>query len=629
MKNNMFNKSRLKFNELYSDAIDYLKTVYGKVGDYFTNASPMGQLLRVLLHIGRMIMFYIEDSITELNINTASRERSIRGIATLTGHNPSRGMSARGTININYNNNSEYLNQTVIIPNFTQITNEGNGLKYIMLLPSEHMKVNLNNGLVFNNISIIQGEIKYQQATGNGYALQSINFPLKQNTGLIDQYFCNIYVNGEKWRNVESILDMGIMEKACMIKTGLNGGVDVFFGNETNGLIPEVGATILFEYIQSQGAEGNIDLISQNSNNFWKFESKGYLSDGTTIDLNDVLNISTEHQVLFGTNAEELEMTRLLAPHASRSFVLATAENYKYFLRKLNIFSIIDAIQGFNTYDDIKARYEYNTAYAELTTLNNNYIQEKELTGANSQKSQELYKKIIEQKNKVEKCKTKYEETKLDDNTVYLFLVPDITKRMGETNNYFTCSLDTFNLTSDEIIGIKQLIESSGQQMITTDVEVIQPKTPKFAINCFIQMWDGYEFESVKSEIIDNISTYLIKNTRRDRIPISDLIKVVEDVKGVDSVTIAFDADKNNSYIYGENNYGIDDFGDIILSRYINDVNNNQIEIKDILPLFRGDFISMNGVEYGDDIYDGLSPINITLRGLSYNKTSQANTNII
>lgn len=625
----MFEKSRLRFQELYSDALEYLKDIYGAVGDYFSNSSPMGQLLRVTLHIGRLILFYIEDSITELNINTASRERSIKGLAILTGHNPSRGMAARGVVKLSYNNNSEYYNNTILIPNYTQLLNTSNGLKYLMVLPSEHMKINLTNGISFNDISIIQGELKYQQATGNGYALQSINFPLKQNSGIIDQYFCNIYVNGEKWKNVESILDMGIREKACIIKTGQTGGVDVFFGNETNGLIPEVGSTILFEYLLSQGKQGNIDNIYQTSNNFWKFETEGYLPNGTTIDLNDVLNITTEKQVLFGTDAEELTMTKLLAPHASRSFVLATAENYKYFLRKLNIFSIIDAIQGFNTYDDIKAKYEYNDAYAKLTYLNNEYYQIKKAYGIDSDKSQELYKKVIEQKKIVEKCKNKYEETKLDDNVIYLFLVPDITKRMGDTNNYFTCSLDSFNLTNDEILGIKQLIEDSGQQMITTDVEIIRPKFPRFAINCFIQIWSGYEFETIKSNIINDISDYLIHNTRRDRIPISDLIKVVENIEGVDSVTISFDADEENKEIYGIGNYGIDDFGDIILYRYLNDVNNNQIEIKDIVPLFRGTFTSINGVEYGDDIYDGLSPINISLRGISYNKTYQKETNII
>lgn len=617
---NIFSKSRLKFNELYSDAITYLKTIYGNVGEYFSNSSPMGQLLRVILHLGRMILYYVEDSITELNINTASRERSIRGLSILTGHNPSRGMAARGTIKLSYNNNSDYFNQTILIPNYTQITNQSNGLKYLMILPSEQMKITLTNGISFNDISIVQGELKYQQATGNGYALQSINFPLDNNSGIIDQYFCNIYVNGEKWKNVESILDMSIKEKACIIKTGQSGGVDVFFGNETNGSIPEVGSTILFEYLLSQGESGNIDNISQTSNNFWKFESEGYLTDGSSIDLNEILNISTENQILFGTNAEELAMTKMLAPHMSRSFVLATAENYKYFLRRLNIFSIIDAIQGFNTYDDIKAKYEYNAAYAELTSINNDYIQEKQLSGSNSEKSIELYNKLLEQRKKVEKYKSKYEETKLDDNTIYLFLIPDITKRIGDTNNYFTCSLDAFKLTNDEITGIKQLIENSGQQMLTTDVEIISPKYPKFAINAFIQIWEGYDFESVRKNIINNISDYLISNTRRDRIPISDIIKNIEMIDGVDSVTVSFDADKQNIYIYGDNNYGIDDFGDIILSRYITDINNNQIEIKDIVPLFRGDFTSMNDVEYGDDINDGISSINITLRGISYNK---------
>lgn len=614
---NMFDKSRLRFNELYEDAINHLKTIYNIVGDYFTNASPTGQLLRVILHLGRMILYYIEDSITELNINTASRERSIKGLATLTGHNPSRGMAARGSIKLIYNNNSDYLGENVIIPNYTQITNQSNGLKYIMLLPSEHLKVVLQNGNILNSISIMQGEIKYQQATGNGYALQSFNFPFKSNNGMMDQFFCNIYVNGERWKGVESILDMTVNEKACIIKTGQSGGVDVFFGNGLNGAIPPVGSTILFEYLVHQGTNGNIDSINQTSNIFWKFESEGYLTNGEKIDLNEVFGIETENQVLFGTNGESLSMTRLLAPHASRSFVLATAENYKYFLRRLNIFSIIDAFQGFNTYEDIQKKNEYDKELAKLTTIKNNYIQERELSGNNSTKTTQLYNDLINQRKNVERCKNEYYLTKLDDNTVYLFLVPDITKRIDDTDNYFTCSIDSFNLTVDEKKAIKDLILESGQQMITTDLEIVTPKFPKFAINCFIQMWEGYEFEKIQNNIISNISDYLIHNNRRDRIPISDLIKVVEEIEGVDSVTIAFDADSQNKYIYGEDNYGIDEFGDIVLYRYINDENENLIEIKDIIPLFRGEFTSVNGIEYKDDLYEGIGPININLRGIS------------
>ena len=612
----MFSKSRLKFNELYSDALSYLKKIYGEVGDYFSNASPTGQLLRVILHLGRMIIYYIEDSITELNINTAIRTRSIKGLATLTGHNPSRGMAARGTIKFIYNN-SDLEGNTIIIPNYTKIMNLGNGLKYSIVLPNDNMKIVLTTNNVFENISVIQGELRYQQGTSDGYALSSINFP-KQDDAIIDQYYCNIYVNGKKWKNVDSILDMAYDEEACVIKTGQSGGIDVFFGSGSNGKIPPMGATILLEYIASQGEAGNIDDINESSDSYWRFESGGYLPNGESIDLNEVLSINTQNQFLFGCDEESISLTKLIAPHTSRSFVLATAENYKYFLRRLNIFSIIDAIQGFNTYDDIKAKYEYNNAYSQLTVLNNDYYQAKELYGSSSSKTMELYDKIISQKKDCEYWKNIYEQTKLDDNTVYLFLVPNIIKRIGETNNYFTCSKEAFNLTNDEKYAIKDLIAKSGQQMITTEVEIISPKIANFAINCFIQMWEGYEFDSVKSSIINNVSNYLINNNRRDRIPISDLIKVVEEIDGVDSVTIMFDADVKNENIYGSGNYGIDEFGDIIISRYLRDENSNKIEVKDILPLFRGGFTSFNGVEYGEDIYEGIGPINISLRGISY-----------
>jgi phage terminase large subunit-like protein len=479
------------------------------------------------------------------------------------------------------------------------------------------MKIVLTTNNVFENISVIQGELRYQQGTSDGYALSSINFP-KQDDGIIDQYYCNIYVNGKKWKNVDSILDMAYEEEACVIKTGQSGGIDVFFGSGSNGKIPPMGATILLEYIASQGEAGNIDDINESSDSYWRFESGGYLPNGEIIDLNEVLSINTQNQFLFGCDEESISLTKLIAPHTSRSFVLATAENYKYFLRRLNIFSIIDAIQGFNTYDDIKAKYEYNNAYSQLTVLNNDYYQAKELYGSSSAKTMELYDKIISQKKDCEYWKNIYEQTKLDDNTVYLFLVPNIIKRIGETNNYFTCSKEAFNLTNDEKYAIKDLIAKSGQQMITTEVEIISPKIANFAINCFIQMWEGYEFDSVKSNIINNVSNYLINNNRRDRIPISDLIKTVEEIDGVDSVTIMFEADKKNENIYGNGNYGIDEFGDIIISRYLRDENGNKIEVKDILPMFRGGFTSFNGVEYGEDIYEGIGPINISLRGISY-----------
>lgn len=629
---NMFTLAKLKFEDLYSSSINYLRNVYGSVGQYFTNSSPFGQLLRVTLHLGRMIMVYIEDSITELNIKTASRERSIKGLATLTGHNPSRGLAARGSVKFSYNNSGEYINQSILIPNYTQLVNNSNGLNYMIILPAENMEMILSNSSIYSNISVIQGELKYQQATGNGEPMQSFNFALNPTaTGFIDNYFVNIYVNGERWRNVESILDMTYAEKACMIKTGQSGGIDVFFGNGANGLIPPVGSIILFEYLFTQGRDGNISNLYQTNNNNWQFKGVGYLANGEEVDLNKIINVSTENSIIFGTDEESILMTKLLAPHMSRSFVLANKINYEYFLRRLNMFSVIDVIQGFDTYDDTYSTFKYNQALSNHSVARKNYDAEVILTGANSEKSKELYEILLKSKNELQIAEKNYKNSKLDDNTIYLFLIPDITLRIDDTQNYFTCNKESFKLQEDEKQGILDLIKSSGQQIITMDNVILDPKTPKFAINCFIQMWEDYEFEAVKSSIIKAVSDYLINNTRRDRIPVSDLISVVEKVNGVDSVTIMFDADKNNNLenntngIYTNNN-GIDEFGDILLEREIIDIYNQRVKIRDIQPMFRGGFENENGVYYSENL-DGeeLGPINISLRGISKNTNIKNN----
>lgn len=629
---NMFTLAKLKFEDLYSSSINYLRNVYGSVGQYFTNSSPFGQLLRVTLHLGRMIMVYIEDSITELNIKTASRERSIKGLATLTGHNPSRGLAARGSVKFSYNNSGEYINQSILIPNYTQLVNNSNGLNYMIILPAENMEMILSNSSIYSNISVIQGELKYQQATGNGEPMQSFNFALNPTaTGFIDNYFVNVYVNGERWRNVESILDMTYAEKACMIKTGQSGGIDVFFGNGANGLIPPVGSIILFEYLFTQGRDGNISNLYQTNNNNWQFKGVGYLANGEEVDLNKIINVSTENSIIFGTDEESILMTKLLAPHMSRSFVLANKINYEYFLRRLNMFSVIDVIQGFDTYDDTYSTFKYNQALSNHSIARKNYDAEVILTGSNSEKSKELYEILLKSKNELQIAEKNYKNSKLDDNTVYLFLIPDITLRIDDTQNYFTCNKESFKLQEDEKQGILDLIKSSGQQIITMDNVILDPKTPKFAINCFIQMWEGYEFEAVKSSIIKAVSDYLINNTRRDRIPVSDLISVVEKVNGVDSVTIMFDADKNNNLenntngIYTNNN-GIDEFGDILLEREIIDIYNQRVKIRDIQPMFRGGFENENGVYYSENL-DGeeLGPINISLRGISKNTNIKNN----
>jgi hypothetical protein len=610
----IFKANRLKFAELQEDAYDYIKRIYATNNESFSPASPFIQIVNVVLHLGRMILFYIENSITELNINTAFKDRSIRGLATLTGHVPSLGIAARGSLWMTYNMSQQHVGETVTIKNYTKIKNTSNGLIYLVVFPNNDMKLTIGSHDTKIELPIIQGALKYQQATGTGESLQSFNFAHK--TGeIIDNFFMNIYVNGERWENVDSFLDLSYGEKACVIKPSINGGIDVFFGTGINGGVPQKGSSILFEYLTCAGSNGNV--FDTTTDNYWEFEDSGYGIDGDYIDLNNIYTLSSATEILFGTDEESLEMTRRLAPHASRSFVLANSVNYKYFLTKLNIFSTIDVFSGFNTNEDAVIEEKYNNAKNVFNSAKESYLAQVNLTGKSSDLAEEKYNEMLEAQQTFNMLKSKYEDSKLDDNVIYLYLVPDITKRISSSENYFTCSTDRFKLSDDEKNGILNLLDNSGQKIITSETRIIDPIFVKFAINIFIQMWDTYNFSSVKSSIINVLSDYFISNTRRDRIPISDLVKIVENVSGVDSVSIVFDADVKNEVYYGTGNYGIDEYGDIILSRTIKDKLGNSIEVNDLFPLFRGGFTSANGIEYGDDLNSLTSMVNITLRGKS------------
>lgn len=614
---NIFKANRIKLNELREDAFNYIKKIYNANGKEFTLASPFVQIVTVLLHLGRMILFYIENSITELNIKTAYHPRSVQGLATLTGHIPSNGIAARGTLYMSYVNNGSYAGKNVIIKNFTKIKNTANGLTYLVVLPSSSLQLTVGAYDSRVELSIIQGEIQYQKATGTGELLQSFNFALKPGIA-IDNFFINVYVNGEHWESVPSILDMSYKQKACIVRNSLNGGIDVFFGTGVNGAVPAEGSSIVCEYIQTSGFAGNI--LSDTTDNYWIFDESGYDSAGDYVDLNSIYTLTSESDIVFGANGETIEMTRQLAPNMSRCFVLANETNYKTFLSKLNLFSKIHVFSGFNTYNDNKAELEYENAKVEYSSIKETYLSQVNLTGKNSRAALELYDKVLEAKKNLDLKKQVFDEAKEDDNVIYMYLIPDITKRINGNENYFTCPKDIFLLSKTEKEGILNLIDNSGQKMLTVDNRIIDPIYVRFAINIFVQIWSDYDFASVKSNIIAAVSDYMITNNRRDRIPISDIISIVENVEGVDSVSAFFDADKNNAVYYGKGNYGIDNYGDITLERNMKGVFGNNTFTNDLYPLFRGPFTSPEGIVYEDSVDALISPINITLRGKTKRK---------
>lgn len=612
----IFKLNRIKYEELWQDAQEWIRRNYNVTNEEFSMSSAFAQLLSVMLHLGRMIFYYIEDSITGLNIKTAYRPDQIRGLARLSGHNAGRAIAARGAVKIVYydTGNIDLNGQICFIPNKTKLLCTINGATYTVLFGADSAQITLIPGN-FIQATIIQGVIKYQQATSNGEPLQTYNFT-ERNYGDIDEYFINVYVNGKLWDKVESLLDMGYLQEACVVKTGINGGIDIIFGNGKMGKIPQTGAVIYVEYVVTDGAGGNLPKSLLNQDNYFEFTDIGYLRDGTEVSLKDNFKIFCDTNIIFGSAPENIVLTQLVAPHASRSFVLANDLNYRYFFKRMNMFSTIEIVRGYNSKElNYMAHLNYDVYNTMYKSTFNEWQEAVSVYGEQANETQSIYKELTEILNKRNFAQQQIEDTNLDDNTVYLLLIPDISKRISTSSNYFTCDESLFTLTEEEQNNIINLIDNSGQKIITVENKILQPKIARFSVNAQVKIWEGFNPKAIYASCLNALSNYLLYFNRKDIIPVSDIVALFEKIQGIDSVKVWFDADVENEAIYSKRGFfGIDEYGDIKLTREYQNVNGNTRDVRDILPLLRGGFTSPDGVVYSNDQnFESLSGFNLTI----------------
>lgn len=628
----IFKLNRLKFDELADDAWAYLRATYNVSRDELGAASPFAILLNTVLHLGRMIMYLIEDGITNNCLATSYRPDSIRSHAWLVRHEPSRPHSARAAARLTFRNtgNLDFASTTTtcFIPNKITATN-ALGIPYTILFNADSASVTIGGPDTpsagnYIDCYLVQGIVKVQRATGTGLPNQSYSFS-ERNYKQCDDSFYNVYVNGKPWKTVKSYLDMYYQSETVMVSSsapGTRDGLSIFFGNGDYGKIPESGATILVEYIVSDGISGNLDKdFANTTENFWRIEGNGYLPTGDTISLNDNFSLTLRTSCILGAPAEDITLTQRLAPHVSRSFTLANETNYKYFLGRMNIFSTIEVLTGrSNKEANIQAQIMLEKTQRDYDNAVTEYQDELQFSGEKSDASLEKYEIVQTQLKALQAAKERVEATSFQDNTVYLLLIPDISKRISSAVNYFTCDESLFTLSTEEQENIVRMIEDSQQSILTLEHRIIQPKIARFSLNVNAKLWEGYNKSDVYANSIDKISDYFINNTRKDMIPLSDITAIMESIEGVDSVRVWFDADKNNEKIYGPGNYGIDNFGDIMLTRsYVTSTGESK-KVRDIMPLIRGGFVSSSGTEYSDiQSHEYLSAFNLNVTAWTQN----------
>ena len=496
-----FQNSRLKASELVQQAVEYLVIKYEQATHVFTPASPFGQLLVVISNIAELIFTYISHTAEEMSIRTAQNIESIQGLAQLTGHEAYRGGSAYGVMGVKLNTSNDFEGNHIKIKNFSKFTIDETGCVYFMNLPTDSIKLSVG-GNSFVSIPFMQGEIESQTFTSNGTALQSFNPVVK---GMTDHDNVAVRVNGKEWKKVNSLYDMPAYDsdnpeasECFIVKTSPTIGISIFFGNDSFGQIPPAGALIEVVYIKTEGLIGNSNFTGLT----YTFIDMGMDEYGNEVNLNDVLIVETIAPPMLGTNYENPEFTKAIAPKASKSFVLATPENYISFLSKYNQYSFI---------------YAYHT---------------------------------------------KDDDDIVDDNVIYLKVIPNIKKKLTSSEDYFEVPVSEFVLDKYEKESLLAAIENSGRMLIGSEVEIVDPEVKYFIINVVLRYFENVDKSSISSNIRSLLNKYFLNISRSDIIPKSDLISLIESIEGVDTCDVFFISKDNE--MAKRRGYYFDEYGDTI-----------------------------------------------------------------
>ena len=470
------NKLRTTGEQIKNDSRTYISRVYKRANTLFTEASPFAQIVNVMSEIGELIMFYIEDALVEQNIYTAQQPESIYGLSRLTGHDATRGFAATGEIEFRWKPGADLgkiAGTGLNIDGKARLKCEQNGLFYTLLTPNTKYRLEKSNK---NKVTtaIIQGEFETQSFTGTGETMQALNVKTSKIT---DHSKVSVSVNGEKWTKHESMYDLLNEEKGYILKTGIAGGLDVYFGTGNFGAMPALGSEIQVEYVKHAGSLGNMD---DGQDIIMKWDAEGTDSNGDEFDLNEYLDVTITSSPKMGADRENPEFTKLMAPLTSKSFVLATPDNYEYFLSRYGMFSYIDA---------------YNTT-------SDQYLD--------------------------------------DDNVIYIFAVPDIKRKLVSNQDYFSIPQNEMFFDQNEYDKMSQVIQDSGQQMVTTEVIFVKPQVRKYSMDINIRYFEGYTKQEIFNDVRAAVSDYMLNITRRDKLPKSDIVYILEEIDGIDAVNVRF-----------------------------------------------------------------------------------------
>lgn len=328
----LFKIMETAYDNFDSSVNSYINKVFNSLGISNTNSQIFSLIFNAIKGIMQNAMFYIEDALTEQNIFTASRKKSIYNLAKISGYEPFFGSAANGSIIARVKRGAILDNNStkLFIPNKTQLLNKTTGITYNLILSSNNYVIDISKPLMQHEFKIVEGRYHVNRFYAIGNEFETINV---ESSLLFDKSFVTVKVNGEEYEIYDSIYDMYENKKQCVVSIGYDNTFSVIFGNGINGKKLEAGDNIVIEWLSHQGKQGNI-LTSEKSN--FIFYTAGKDIFGNSINLNSFIDLSVLNCISGGIDADDINTIKNMIGFNSRSLVLTSPENFKLFFKRFS-----------------------------------------------------------------------------------------------------------------------------------------------------------------------------------------------------------------------------------------------------------------------------------------------------
>ena len=282
-------------------------------------------LVEAFAYMGDLLSYYIDRSVNEAFLSTATQRESVLNIAQVYGYTPAGYRQA--TVELEFSNSS---GSQVTIPEGTVVTGElaiADTVKTIYFTTQADAVVPAQSGAVpgtetvsANNgrsITLIaESTNSFGELIGTSSGQPGMVFELSE-TPVVDGTV-EIYVqDGDiytKWIQVQHIIDFGPTDQVFTAKTDANEIVTITFGDGVSGVIPTLFSEIRAKYIVGGGSEGNVedDVLTT-------IDYLPGLSEIQVSAIQSAITVTNPDVALGGSNPESTDQIRTSAALALRA----------------------------------------------------------------------------------------------------------------------------------------------------------------------------------------------------------------------------------------------------------------------------------------------------------------------